>query len=326
MRLKSLLSCTALALLAAAMLSFADSALAQDYPNKPVRIIVPYGAGGASDTMARYLGQRLSEQLRQPVVMDNKPGAAGSIAYVAVAKAAPDGYTLGYMTSSLAINSIIRANTGYDPIRDFVPITAFVEIQNVLIVPVSAPARTVTDLVAIARKHPDKLNYVSLGPGSTPHLSAELFLWATGAKARAVAYKQTTQAYLDFIESRVDFWIGSMPSTLPWVNGGKVRALAVAGPKRSPVYPEVPTLTESGIKVESTFRQDLFAPAGTPQAVVNRINAAVREVVAEPATQAFYAKLGAELGASSPEELAKVLRGEIVMWTKIVKDIGLRID
>jgi tripartite-type tricarboxylate transporter receptor subunit TctC len=316
---------SALGILGATMVALTGTAMAQSYPTAPVKLIVPYGAGGASDTMARYLAQRLGERLGQPVVVENMPGAAGSIAYVAVSKSPPDGYTIGYMTSSLAINPVIRAKVGYDPVRSFVPITSFVEIQNVLIVPAASPSRTVSDLVATARKYPGKLNYVSLGPGSTPHLSAEQFLAAAGAKAQAVPYKQTTQAYTDLVEGRVDFWIASMPSTLPHVRAGKARALAVAGPKRSPAYPDVPTLTESGIKASSTFWQGLFAPAGTPQAAIDRINAAVHQVVAEPKTQAFFDKLGAELGAGTPDELAKVLRDEMEQWSRIAKEIGLRI-
>jgi tripartite-type tricarboxylate transporter receptor subunit TctC len=315
-----------MAAIALALATFAGgvaAAAAQDYPTRPVRLIVPYGAGGASDVMARYLGQKLGELLGQSVVVENQAGAAGTTAYITVAKSAPDGYTLGYATSSLAINSVLKPKLGYDPIRDFAPISNFVEIQNVLIVPASSPAKTVADLVALAKQRPGELNYVSLGPGSTPHLSAELFLAAAGAKAQQVPYKQTTQGYTDLMENRVQFWIASMPSTLPHVRSGKVRALAVASSKRSPAYPDVPTLIESGIPAESTFWQGLFAPAGTPPALVARLNATVRQIVAQPETKAFYGKLGAELSPSTPDELAAVLRQEIVKWTKTSKDIGL---
>jgi tripartite-type tricarboxylate transporter receptor subunit TctC len=296
------------------------------YPSRALRMIVPYGAGGASDVMARYLGQKLGEALGQPVVIENQPGAAGNAAYLTVAKAAPDGYTLGYVTSSLAINSVLRSKVGYDPVRDFAPVSAFVEVQNVLIVPASSALRSVADLVAFAKQKPGELNYVSLGTGSTPHLSAELMMAAAGIKAQQVPYKQTTQAYTDLIEGRVQFWIASMPSTLPHVTSGKVRALAVASGKRSPAYPDVPTLIEAGIPAESTFWQGVFAPGGTPKAVIDRLNAAVRQVIAQDDTRAFYAKLGAELGASSPEELAATLQQEIAKWSKIVKDIGIEVN
>lgn len=310
-------------LLALAMIAVAGSAAAQDYPTRSVRMILPYGAGGASDVMARYLGQKLGEVLGQSVVVENQAGAAGSAAYIAVAKAQPDGYTLGYATSSLAINAVLKPKLGYDPIRDFVPISNFVEVQNVLIVSASSPAKSVAELVALAKQRPGELNYVTLGPGSTPHLSAELFSAAAGIKAQQVPYKLTTQAYTDLIENRVQFWIASMPSTLSHVQSGKVRALAVASTKRSTAYPDVPTFIESGVHAESTFWQGLFAPAGTPPAITAKINAAVRQTVAQPDTKAFYGKLGAELGASTPDELAAMLRQEIEKWSKISKDIGL---
>jgi tripartite-type tricarboxylate transporter receptor subunit TctC len=309
--------------LAAALLALAGPAAAQDYPTRPVRMIVSYGAGGASDVMARFLAQKLGDLLGQTLVVENLPGAAGTTAYISVAKAAPDGYTLGYATSSLAINAVLKPKLGYDPIRDFAPISNFVEIQNVLIVPASSPFRSVADLVAEAKKRPGELNYVTLGPGSTPHLSAELLLAAAGIKAQQVPYKQTTQAYTDLMEGRVQFWIASMPSTLPHVRSGKVRALAVASAKRSPAYPDVPTLIESGVQAESTFWQGLFAPAGTPAAIIAKLNAAVRQVVAQPQTRAFYDKLGAELATSTPEQLTALLHQEIDKWSKISKDVGL---
>ena len=218
---------------------------------------------------------------------------------------------------------MLKSKVGYDPVRDFAPVSGFVEVQNVLIVPASSPFRSVADLVAFAKQKPGELNYVSLGPGSTPHLSAELLLAAAGIKAQQVPYKLTTQAYTDLIEDRVQVWVASMPSTLPHVASGKVRALAVASRKRSAAYPEVPTMIEAGVPAESTFWQGVFAPAGTPRPVIDRLNAAVREIVAQQETKAFYAKLGAELGASTPDELAATLRQEIAKWSKIVKDIGI---
>lgn len=312
-----------LAALALALAALSGHAAAQDYPTRPIRLIVPYGAGGASDVMARYLGQKLGETLGQSVVVENQAGAAGTAAYLAVARAAPDGHTLGYATSSLAINAVLKPKLGYDPVREFMPVSNFVEVQNVLIVPASSPAKTVADLVAMAKQNPGGLNYVSLGPGSTPHLSAELFLSAASVKAQQVPYKQTTQAYTDLMENRVQFWIASMPSTLPHVRSGKVRALAVASTKRAAVYPEVPTLIESGVNAESTFWQGVFVPAGTPQPLIARLNAAVHRVAAMPETKDFYGKLGAELSTGTPAELATILNREIEKWTKIAKDIGL---
>jgi len=315
-----------LAALAFVLATLSGAAAAQDYPKRPIRLIVPYGAGGASDVMARYLGQKLGDALGQPVVVENQAGAAGTAAYIAVAKAAPDGYTLGYATSSLAINAVLKPKLGYDPIREFIPVSNFVEVQNVLVVPAGSPAKTVGDLVTAAKQKPGELNYVSLGLGSTPHLSAELFLAAAGIKAQQVPYKQTTQAYTDLMEGRVQFWIASMPSTLPHVQSGKLRALAVASTKRSAAYPDVPTLIEAGVPAESTFWQGVFVPGGTPPAISAKLNTVVHQIAQQQETKDFYAKLGAELAPSTPDQLAAMLRKEIDKWTKISKDIGLPTD
>jgi tripartite-type tricarboxylate transporter receptor subunit TctC len=293
------------------------------YPSRPIRLIVPYGAGGASDVMARQFGQRLGERLGQPVLIENQPGAAGTAAYTTVARATPDGYTLVYGTSSIAVNALLRAKPAYDPIADFQPISMLLAVQNVLVVPTTLPAQSVSELVQLAKARPGELNYVSLGPGSTPHLSAELFRAAAGINVQQVNYKQTTQAHTDLIENRVQLWVASLPSALVHVQSGKLRALAVAGDRRSPALPDIPTLVESGIPAESTFWQALFAPAGTPVDIVKKLNAATHAIVAEPETRAWYLKIGAELGASSPEELGATARKEMEKWAKIANDIGL---
>lgn len=311
-------------LFAVAVLACIVSARADDtYPNRPIRLIVPYGAGGASDVMARQFGQKLNERLGQPVTIDNQPAAAGTLAYAAAARAAPDGYTLAYGTSSIAVNAVLKAKPAYDPLADFQPISALLAVQNVLIVPIALPAKTVAELIQLAKAHPGKLNYVSLGPGSTPHLSAELFRAAAGINVQPVSYRQTTQAYTDLIESRVQLWIASMPSALPHIQAGKVRALAVAGAQRSPALPDVPTLLESGVQAESIFWQGIFAPARTPAAIVKKLNAATHAIVAEPATKAWYLKLGAELRASTPDQLGEAVRAEMKKWTKIANEIGI---
>jgi tripartite-type tricarboxylate transporter receptor subunit TctC len=209
----------------------------QPYPTRPIRLIVPYSAGGASDVMARYFGDRLGALLKQPVIIENQAAAAGTIAYANVARAQPDGYTLAYGTSSLAVNAALRRNAPYDPVRDFTPVSPFLVVQNVLVAPTSLPANSVAELVALAKQKPGELNYVSLGRGSTPHLSMELFRSAAGITVEQVPYKNTPQAYTDLIEGRVQLWLASMPSALPFIRSGKLRALAVAGAKRSPALP-----------------------------------------------------------------------------------------
>jgi tripartite-type tricarboxylate transporter receptor subunit TctC len=307
------------AVLLACVAAHADDA----YPSRPIRLVVPYGAGGASDVMARQFGQKLSERLGQPVTIENQAAAAGTVAYTTVARAAPDGYTLAYGTSSLAVNAVLKAKPAYDPAADFQPVSMLLAVQNLLVVPNALAAKNVAELIALAKARPGELNYVSLGPGSTPHLSAELFRSAAGINVQQVNYKQTTQAYTDLIENRVQFWIASMPSALPHVQSDKLRPLAVAGERRSPALPDVPTLVESGVPAESTFWQGVFVPAGTPAAIVAKLNAATHAIVADPETRAWYLKLGAELGASTPETLGAAVRKEMEKWTKIANDIGI---
>jgi tripartite-type tricarboxylate transporter receptor subunit TctC len=296
------------------------------YPSRPIRLIVPYSAGGASDVMARYFGEKLGAILKQPVIIENQATAAGTVAYVNVARAQPDGYTLSYGTSSLAVNAALRRNPPYDPIRDFAPVSPLLVVQNVLIVPASLPVNSLAELVALAKQKPGALNYVSLGRGSTPHLAMELFRSAAGIVIEQVPYKLTPQAYTDLIEGRVQLWLASMPSALPFIRSGKLRALAVAGSKRSPALPDVPTLAEAGIAAETSFWQGLFAPAGTPPAIVARLNQAVAEITAQETARDWYLNLGAELGGGTPEQLAAEVLRDNQKWSKIAKEIGIEIE
>ena len=310
----------------AALAMVEDARAEEAYPSRAIRLIVPYGAGGASDVMARYFGQKLAELWKANVFIENMAAAAGTVAYTTVARAQPDGYTLAYGTSSIAVNAALRTKSPYDPIKDFRPISSLLAVQNVLVVPVSLPVRSVADLVALAKEKPGALNYVSLGPGSTPHLSMELFRSAAGITVQQVPYKLTTQAYTDLIDGRVQLWLASMPSALPFIQSGKLRALAVAGPVRSAALPDVPTLIESGVRAETTFWQGLFAPAGVTADIAAKLNRAVHDIVAQPETRAWYLKLGAELGAGTPEQLDAEVRKEMAKWTAIAKQIGIQTD
>ena len=273
--------------------------------------------------MARKFGQLLGDRLGQSIVFENLPAAAGTVAYTTVARSAPDGYTLIYGTSSIAVNAVLKTNPPYDPVAGFQPISMLLAVQNVLVVPTALPPKTVQELVQYAKSKPGELNYVSLGNGSTPHLSAELFRAAAGIKLQPVAYRQTTQAYIDLMEGRVQLWIASMPSALPHVQSGKLRALAVAGNRRSPALPDVPTLLEAGVPAETIFWQGLFAPAGTSAAIVQKINALVSAFVADPDMRTWYLKLGAELNSSSPEDFRGAVRKEKEKWTRIADEIDL---
>jgi tripartite-type tricarboxylate transporter receptor subunit TctC len=313
--------------LGAAFLAFAGGAGAEEgYPSRPIRLVVPYSAGGASDVMARYFGQKLGELLGRNVVIENMAAAAGTVAYTTVARAPADGYTLVYGTSSIAVNAALRAKSPYDPIRDFQPISPLLVVQNVLVVPISLPVQSVAELVALAKQKPGALNYVSLGPGSSPHLSMELFRAAAGISVQQVPYKLTTQGYTDLIDGRVQLWLASMPSALSFIQSGRLRALAVAGPTRSAALPDVPTLIESGVAAETTFWHGLFAPAGLAPEIAGKLNRAVHDIVAQPETRAWYFKLGAELGAGTPEQLGAEARREMDKWTKIAKEIGIQSD
>lgn len=317
----------AIVTLGVALLTAMPGAGAEEaYPSRPIRLIVPYSAGGASDVMARYFGQKLTELWKANVVIENMAAAAGTVAYTTVARAQADGYTLAYGTSSIAVNAALRTKSPYDPVKDFRPISSLLVVQNVLVVPVSLPVKSVAELVALAKQKPGALNYVSLGPGSTPHLSMELFRSAAGITVQQVPYKLTTQAYTDLIDGRVQLWLASMPSALPFIQSGKLRALAVAGPARSVALPDVPTLIESGVAAETTFWQGLFAPAGVAPDIAAKLNRAVHDIVAQPETRAWYLKLGAELGAGTPEQLGAEVRKEMEKWTAIAKQIGIQSD
>ncbi len=313
--------------LSVALLSTIHGPSAEEaYPSRPIRLVVPYSAGGASDVMARYFGQKLSELWGRTVVIENMAAAAGTVAYTTVARAPADGYTLAYGTSSIAVNAALRAKSPYHPVKDFQPISSLLVVQNVLVVPMSLPVQSVADLVAMAKQKPGALNYVSLGPGSTPHLAMELFRSAAGITVQQVPYKLTTQAYTDLIDGRVQLWLASMPSALPFIRSGKLRALAVAGPSRAAALPDVPTLIESGVAAETTFWQGLFAPAGVAPDIAVKLNRAVHEIVAQPETKAWYLKLGAELGAGTPDQLGAEVRKEMDKWTAIAKQIGIQSD
>ena len=322
MRVRAAIVALGVAVLAAVQGVRAEEA----YPSRAIRLIVPYGAGGASDVMARYFGQKLAERWKANVVIENMAAAAGTIAYTTVARAPADGYTLVYGTSSIAVNAALRTKSPYDPVKDFRPISSLLAVQNVLVVPMSLPVKSVAELVALATQKPGALNYVSLGPGSSPHLSMELFRSAAGITVQQVPYKLTTQAYTDLIDGRIQLWLASMPSALAFIQSGKIRALAVAGPVRSVALPDVPTLIESGVQAETTFWHGLFAPAGVSTDIAAKLNRAVHDIVAQPEAKAWYLKLGAELGAGTPEQLGAEVRKEMAKWTAIAKQIGIQAD
>ena len=313
------------AMLAAATLS---SASAQTYPSKPIRLVVPFPPGGAVDFYARVVQEPLSEALGQPVVIDNRAGAGGMIGADHVAKAASDGYTLllGNI-ASLAINVGIYPKMPYDPAKDFTPIMRTVDVNYVLVVHPSVPANSVGELVAYAKANPGKLSYGSAGSGSMPHLSTELFKVLTGTDMVHVPYKGGGPMVTDLLGGSVQLVIADQANLMPHVKSGKLRALAVASPKRSAIYPELPTIAEAGLAgYEATAWQGLVGPPSLPPDIVKRLNQALAKVMAMPAVRERLLAGGLDPVPDTPEEFGRFIRSEIAKWSKIAKDVGAKAE
>ena len=297
------------------------------WPEKPVRVVLGFGAGGGSDILLRTLAPALSEALGQPVVVENKPGAGGNIAMAAVAQAAPDGYTLLLGTPGLATNSSLYKNLGFDPLRDFAPISLVGSVQNVLIVRPTLPVNSVSELVAYARAHPGKLNYASPGAGTSLHLAGELFKTSTGVKIQHVAYKGGAQALNDVISGQVDMMFNVLPSALPQIKAGTVKALAVTGAGRAATLPDQPTMIEAGVPGYTAITWNgILAPAGTPPEVVNKLNEAVVGVLHTPEMRQRFAKLGQDVLVSTPAEFTTFLREETLKWRRIIDSAGIKLQ
>lgn len=300
----------------------------QSYPSKPIRIIVLFPPGGAVDFYARVVQEPLSEALGQPIIIDNRAGASGMIGADLVAKASPDGYTLllGNI-ASLAINVGIYPKMAYDPAKDFTPIMHTVDVNYVLVVNPSVPANSVAELMAYAKANPGKLSYGSAGSGSMPHLSTELMKALAGVDLVHVPYKGGGPMVTDLLGGSVQLVIADQANLMPHVKSGKLRALGVASPKRSPIYPELPTIAESGFAgYEATAWQGLVGPAGMPPDVVGRLNQTLAKVMAMPAVRERLIAGGLDPVADTPEEFGRFIRSEISKWSKIAKDVGAKAE
>ena len=311
------------ALVSAAL--FAFPALAQDYPSRPVRLVVPFAAGGPNDIIARLVGGRLSNALGQQIVVENRPGAGGNIGTDFVAKAPPDGYTLlSAGPGSLIINPLL-GSVPYDTARDFAPVSLMASAPNVLVVHPSVPAKSVKELIELARARPRQLNYASGGPGSTPHLSGALFAVMAGIDIVHVPYKGTGPASADLLGGQVQMAFFGIPPLLPHIKSGKLRALAVTGMRRSPELPEVPTMHEAALPgYEVSPWYGLLAPAGTSRAIITRLNAEVSRVVRSADMKEKLAVQGAEAAGGTPEEYAAVIRADTATWARVIRDAGIR--
>jgi tripartite-type tricarboxylate transporter receptor subunit TctC len=306
---------------------FAAAAWGQAYPAKAIRIVVPFPAGGTSDILARAVGQKLTEEWKQQVVIDNRPGASANIGAEVVVRSPPDGYTLLCASTIHTINPSLYSKLSYDPVRDFTPVTLIAATSQVLAVHPSLPVTTVKEFIAYARKRPGELNYSSAGNGSQPHLTAELFKSRTGVSMVHVPYKGAPPAMTDLLAGQVALTFATAPSAVPHVKSGRLRALGVSTAKRISALPDVPTIAEAGVAdFEASGSNGLVGPAGMPPAIVERLNATVVRIVKEPAMSKYLSDQGADPWTTTPAEYAAYIKAEVVKWAKVVKDSGARID
>jgi tripartite-type tricarboxylate transporter receptor subunit TctC len=301
-------------------------ASAQDYPSRPITLVVPYAAGGGNDVMARGVAEKMSKTLGQNIVVENRAGAGGSVATRAVAKAAPDGYTLVLGgTGSLAVNPTLYNNVGYDPRKDFAPVGLIGTGQLIVVVNPNVAAKTIPELIALAKQEPGKLSYASAGVGSGIHLSTEYFRYAAGIEVTHIPYKGSGPALTDLVGGHVNLYFSSMPPAIGLVKEGKVRALAVTGPTRSPIFPDVPTVAEAALPgFEAVLHYGIVAPAGTPRPVITRLNEALRNAVLSDELKQKLAADGTEPLASTPDEYAADIDKEETKWSDIVKKSGAK--
>ncbi len=312
-----------------ALMGFATSAaVSQTYPAKPVRMIIPFPAGGTTDIVGRIASQKLTEALGQQVVPDNRAGAAGNIGTEVVAKAPPDGYTLLTAPgSTLTIHPSLYAKLPFDPLKDFAPISILAAVPNALVVHPSLPVRSVKDMVALAKSRPGQLNYASTGAGQSTHLSMELFKTMAQVNIVHIAYKGSAPAITDLLGGHVPLMFDNMPSALPHVKAGKLRALAVSTAKRSPVAPEIPTVAESGLPgFEVSVWFAVLAPAATPREIVERLNRTLAKALQASDTRERLASQGAEPIGNTPEEFTAQMKRDLVKWAKVVRDANIKLD
>jgi len=319
LRISTLLSLA----LAAPLLALADG----PYPDKPIKFVVPYPPGGGTDVVARIVQQRLQAALGQPIVIDNKGGAGGSLGTDIVAKAAPDGYTVLFTLSSHTINPAIFPKLPFDTIKDFEPVGLVASLPQLLASNMAVPVRNVADVVAQAKAAPEKFSFASVGNGSPGHLAGELMVLRTGAPMAHIPYRGGGPAVTDVIGGQVPLLWVSIPAAAAQVKAGKLRALAVSTTKRSPAFPDVPTMQEAGVadfEVDSWYA--MLVPAKTPRPIIERLNKALNTVLAEPAIRAQLIDQGADAVGGTPEALAKVIAAEVPKWIKLAKDANIKAD
>jgi tripartite-type tricarboxylate transporter receptor subunit TctC len=314
-------------LLAAALAAFPMCAPAQDYPARPVKIVVPFAAGGPADVYARFIAQRLQDAMGQPFVVEDRPGGGSVVGTDIVAKSAPDGYTLLLMSNTHTVNESLMPSKPFQLMRDFTPVAPLNYSDLVMVVNPAVPAKTLQEFIALAKAQPGKLNYASSGPGTPYHMAGELFKAMAGVDIVHVPYKESSGARTGVLGGQVEMMFDAVTVMNEHVKAGKVRALATSGVKRSNVMPDIPTLAEAGVPgYDAVIWLGLIAPKGTPAAIVNRLNAEVTKIAARPDVQAEWGKQGAVAMTMSPDAFERYVAADIVKWERIVKLSGARAD
>ena len=313
-------------LLFVALVIFVPSvpAAAQDYPSRPVKMIVPFGAGGPTDIFTRALGEELHRALKQPFVLENRPGAGTIIGSEAAAKSPPDGYTLLMISATQTTTETLVPNKSFKLMRDFVPVASVMSSELVMVVHPSVPVNNVQEFIALAKAKPGKLNYASSGVGSNYHMAGELFKNVTGTDIQHVPYKGSTGARNDIISGQVEMMFDSLPSMAPMIQAGRVKALATTGKSRSAILRDVPTLIEAGVPHEATIWLGVMAPAGTPQAIVDLLNTEINKILVRPDVHESWEKLGAVPVAMKPDEFGRYVQSEIDKWAKVIQASGIK--
>jgi tripartite-type tricarboxylate transporter receptor subunit TctC len=310
----------------AASLADLGSAAALDYPTRPVRWIVPYPAGGATDILARLVGNKLSERLGQQFIIENKAGAGNNIGTEVVVNAAPDGYTILLVNPANAINASLYAKLNFNFIRDITPIAGITRTPNIMTVGKDVPAKTVAEFIEYAKANPGKVNMASSGNGTSVHLSGELFMAMTGVKMQHVPYRGAAPALTDMLSGQVQVIFDNMPSVISHIKAGSLRALAVTTANRSQELPDVPTVAETVKDYEASAWFGIGAPKGTPREIIEKLNKEVNEILVEPAMKARLAELGGVPMVGTPEDFGKIVQSETDKWEKVVKFSGVRVD
>lgn len=299
----------------------------ETYPAKPIRFILPFPPGGGTDILGRIIAERLSTNLGQPVVLENRGGAGGNVGAEAAAKSAPDGYTIVLVAPSLAISPSLYTKMNYDPVKDLAPISLVGTVPNVLITHPSLPAQTLAEFIALAKARPGAMNFGSGGSGTSNHLAGELFNTVAGVKLVHIPYKGVNLAMNDVLGGQIHLVVIGIPAAAPHIRAGRLRALGVIAPQRSPALPEVPTVAEAGMpNFDVTTWYGVLAPAGTPRPVIARLNAELVRVMHAPDLKERLASTGTEPKTSTPDEFADYIKQEIGKWGKVVREAGLKAD